>query len=135
MWIVTDGRNLTRSLNSWTGSSSSRSVPIAVIASGTSCKFCSRFDAVTTMSRSSLVLACCASAVPDEHRIVLPSRKAPLVVNTVESFRMRSPSNDSHVTENAPARSEEHTSELQSLMRISYAVFCLQKTKTNKQTQ
>src|SRR3546814_1468343 len=27
-------------------------------------------------------------------------------------------------------RSEEHTSELQSLMRISYAVFCLQKKKT-----
>src|SRR3546814_9739860 len=31
----------------------------------------------------------------------------------------------------ARIRSEEHTSELQSLMRISYAVFCL-KTKTNK---
>src|SRR3546814_10216003 len=32
-----------------------------------------------------------------------------------------------------PARSEEHTSELQSLMRISYAVFCLKKkTKANK---
>src|SRR3546814_10102594 len=30
-----------------------------------------------------------------------------------------------------PARSEEHTSELQSLMRISYAVFCLKK-KRNK---
>src|SRR3546814_4237796 len=28
-------------------------------------------------------------------------------------------------------RSEEHTSELQSLMRISYAVFCLQKTRNN----
>src|SRR3546814_10702996 len=28
------------------------------------------------------------------------------------------------------ARSEEHTSELQSLMRISYAVFCLQKKQT-----
>src|SRR3546814_1520195 len=28
------------------------------------------------------------------------------------------------------ARSEEHTSELQSLMRISYAVFCLTKKKT-----
>src|SRR3546814_8181854 len=28
---------------------------------------------------------------------------------------------------NVPARSEEHTSELQSLMRISYAVSCLQK--------
>src|SRR3546814_6507256 len=31
-------------------------------------------------------------------------------------------------------RSEEHTSELQSLMRISYAVFCLKKKKTDKQT-
>src|SRR3546814_7961519 len=29
-------------------------------------------------------------------------------------------------------RSEEHTSELQSLMRISYAVFCLNKKKPNK---
>src|SRR3546814_6641337 len=29
-------------------------------------------------------------------------------------------------------RSEEHTSELQSLMRISYAVFCLKKKKKNK---
>src|SRR3546814_7116988 len=33
--------------------------------------------------------------------------------------------------ETADGRSEEHTSELQSLMRISYAVFCLQK-KHNK---
>src|SRR3546814_7354346 len=33
-------------------------------------------------------------------------------------------------------RSEEHTSELQSLMRISYAVFCLKKQKNrNKHTQ
>src|SRR3546814_9230910 len=31
-------------------------------------------------------------------------------------------------------RSEEHTSELQSLMRISYAVFCLKKKKTKKKT-
>src|SRR3546814_9162477 len=31
-------------------------------------------------------------------------------------------------------RSEEHTSELQSLMRISYAVFCLKKKKTHKST-
>src|SRR3546814_10644829 len=30
-------------------------------------------------------------------------------------------------------RSEEHTSELQSLMRISYAVFCLKKKTHNKQ--
>src|SRR3546814_9592497 len=32
---------------------------------------------------------------------------------------------------NLRMRSEEHTSELQSLMRISYAVFCLKKTKNN----
>src|SRR3546814_6841131 len=32
----------------------------------------------------------------------------------------------------APDRSEEHTSELQSLMRISYAVFCLNKKKNNQ---
>src|SRR3546814_8511514 len=44
---------------------------------------------------------------------------------------------DAHVkriaaSRHGQARSEEHTSELQSLMRISYAVFCLKKTK--KQT-
>src|SRR3546814_6491862 len=31
--------------------------------------------------------------------------------------------------DSTPSRSEEHTSELQSLMRISYAVFCLNKNK------
>src|SRR3546814_8301127 len=35
----------------------------------------------------------------------------------------------------ADRRSEEHTSELQSLMRISYAVFCLKTTKTTTTTQ
>src|SRR3546814_8236149 len=41
---------------------------------------------------------------------------------------------DSHVSpSDFPTRSEEHTSELQSLMRISYAVFCLKK-KTNSTT-
>src|SRR3546814_2578358 len=34
----------------------------------------------------------------------------------------------------ALTRSEEHTSELQSLMRNSYAVFCLKKKKTNHRT-
>src|SRR3546814_9900027 len=36
---------------------------------------------------------------------------------------------DEHVTGLQAHRSEEHTSELQSLMRISYAVFCLKKKK------
>src|SRR3546814_4010087 len=34
-----------------------------------------------------------------------------------------------HLVHHFDFRSEEHTSELQSLMRISYAVFCLKKTK------
>src|SRR3546814_4711833 len=38
------------------------------------------------------------------------------------------------VEEAHDGRSEEHTSELQSLMRISYAVFCLKKKKTISQT-
>src|SRR3546814_9830019 len=36
---------------------------------------------------------------------------------------------DRAIQQRAGARSEEHTSELQSLMRISYAVFCLKKKK------
>src|SRR3546814_6635259 len=38
---------------------------------------------------------------------------------------------DQLLQERQPHRSEEHTSELQSLMRISYAVFCLKKKKNN----
>src|SRR3546814_7142883 len=37
---------------------------------------------------------------------------------------------EGHINPNECIRSEEHTSELQSLMRISYAVFCLKKKKT-----
>src|SRR3546814_2772332 len=36
-----------------------------------------------------------------------------------------------HAVARLRSRSEEHTSELQSLMRISYAVFCLKKKKEN----
>src|SRR3546814_2201601 len=39
-----------------------------------------------------------------------------------------------YAVRNRYSRSEEHTSELQSLMRISYAVFCLKK-KQHKKTQ
>src|SRR3546814_6442483 len=39
---------------------------------------------------------------------------------------------DQPVWTDASVRSEEHTSELQSLMRISYAVFCLKKKKQKR---
>src|SRR3546814_6363800 len=68
-------------------------------------------------------------------RLCLPSRgrpdmKYPLLLATM---MLAACSGDPAPTQ---ARSEEHTSELQSLMRISYAVFCLKKKKpnTNKNT-
>src|SRR3546814_10481544 len=48
----------------------------------------------------------------------------------LHAHQQRSPSRSG---EPALPRSEEHTSELQSLMRTSYAVFCLKKKKTNAQ--
>src|SRR3546814_1888132 len=56
-------------------------------------------------------------------RIVLPI--------TSTSDMLTNPIYDDFVTH----RSEEHTSELQSLMRISYAVFCLKKKKKHIHTQ
>src|SRR3546814_6806231 len=47
------------------------------------------------------------------------------------SYSSGSYRHDSYQVHYATARSEEHTSELQSLMRISYAVFCLKKKTTN----
>src|SRR3546814_3723289 len=44
------------------------------------------------------------------------------------------PGDDPVGLQDLAVRSEEHTSELQSLMRISYAVFCLKKKKTNIHT-
>src|SRR3546814_7020637 len=52
-----------------------------------------------------------------------------------KDFEIRRDAYYSGLSLNSTHRSEEHTSELQSLMRISYAVFCLKKkqTKTHKQ--
>src|SRR3546814_1754832 len=58
----------------------------------------------------------------------LPSIVLPNVPLTLETLRIILP----YSLTMAAVRSEEHTSELQSLMRISYAVFCLKKKKTIK---
>src|SRR3546814_9098141 len=52
-------------------------------------------------------------------------RRAALASSTSRTV----PKGDVGLREQARDRSEEHTSELQSLMRISYAVFCLKKKK------
>src|SRR3546814_7797336 len=55
----------------------------------------------------------------------------PMVLRVPWGGGIRAPEHHSEANEslftNVPGRSEEHTSELQSLMRISYAVFCLKK--------
>src|SRR3546814_10475190 len=62
---------------------------------------------------------------------------------TEQGLRRLAPEKDGQRIESAMAgmrdaiedgRSEEHTSELQSLMRISYAVFCLKKKKKQEKT-
>src|SRR3546814_3915658 len=60
----------------------------------------------------------------------------------VAARHARAPYNESRLQETVhpelvegPFRSEEHTSELQSLMRISYAVFCLKKKTTKHHTR
>src|SRR3546814_10322534 len=82
-----------------------------------------------------------AGALRTRVSTVLPSSRRPGVPlaspSTIRSLSLRPAT--SRITSAGspfPKRSEEHTSELQSLMRISYAVFCLEKkqlTHSNNQ--
>src|SRR3546814_2902455 len=58
-----------------------------------------------------------------------PTGQNDIVVSDVVPVSFRGKYNDWLPSLNMRLRSEEHTSELQSLMRISYAVFCLKKKK------
>src|SRR3546814_1928695 len=55
-----------------------------------------------------------------------------LAANEIPADRSSWGGTDVLVERSLAVRSEEHTSELQSLMRISYAVFCLKKKKSSK---
>src|SRR3546814_2067041 len=71
-------------------------------------------------------------ALRHESRRCEPCRRRPAM--TVFRLRGLHPASqaDRHRPKRRRCRSEEHTSELQSLMRISYAVFCLKKKTTKK---
>src|SRR3546814_3470645 len=87
-----------------------------------------RLDSLSSMSDSGRWT--CQSAARD------CSRAGTSHCSSTESagmyWRTRSVAAPSH---KASIRTEEHTSELQSLMRISYAVFCLKKKKHNTTIQ
>src|SRR3546814_2752461 len=71
-----------------------------------------------TVQRTNLFPECYRVCTWNEYRPSVRNRNH----GRLESFRK-------NLQERDDARSEEHTSELQSLMRISYAVFCLNKKK------
>src|SRR3546814_8875042 len=79
----------------------------------------------TTLFRSlpgGIVVVATAAAVAAGHRAVCRHRHLDRHVRRLHGMRHRAGGERQD-------RSEEHTSELQSLMRISYAVFCLKKQK------
>src|SRR3546814_3234141 len=79
----------------------------------------------TTLFRSFRVTASRGLEQPHDRRYVSPDLRIPGLP------RGSSPLPAQRRPTAARTRSEEHTSELQSLMRISYAVFCLKKKKIN----
>src|SRR3546814_4674223 len=78
-----------------------------------------------------------AADVPEAERSKLQVLRTdtPLFDAVVESRRNRRDDWYKRPAGHIDLRSEEHTSELQSLMRISYAVFCLKKTHMYRTTQ
>src|SRR3546814_8802822 len=78
----------------------------------------------TTLFRSAS--SAVREAVPTAHPVMLESQGVQI------HGPLEAPGGPRHILRRR--RSEEHTSELQSLMRISYAVFCLKKKKTINNT-
>src|SRR3546814_2330871 len=90
-------------------------------------------QAVLASNTSSIPITRLAQAAPDPKRFIGVHFFNPVpVMGLIEVIRGLATADE---TVKIVERSEEHTSELQSLMRISYAVFCLKKKKTSKITQ
>src|SRR3546814_8730388 len=75
-----------------------------------------------------------ASVVEAERILELPQKIQGRPIVMAPSCTMRYFPGPRKVKEIMQSRSEEHTSELQSLMRISYAVFCLKKKQPQNDT-
>src|SRR3546814_2322996 len=80
----------------------------------------------TTLFRSS---TCPCSASTERTSSGPNARSMPTTRSREQRQRKNTGAGSNNRTSSSANRSEEHTSELQSLMRISYAVFCLKKKK------
>src|SRR3546814_661272 len=106
-----------------------------VLLAGTEAHVCVLQTALGLLAsgrRPVMVTDCVGSRRTSDHAAAL-ARAAYYGIETVTSemamFEWLESADNPHFSR---VRSEEHTSELQSLMRISYAVFCLKKKKKNK---
>src|SRR3546814_661373 len=159
--ICTFGVTAARSTIDWVPAASRSSPLSTLIVTPTSSARCSRRWAVTTMSPRAVPDAfasgasgpvCCAEAVVAKTELVIAKASHPAPRNwslnmnflplevdiwiAFECLGLRPGIGALAVPQARPhdrLRSEEHTSELQSLMRISYAVFCLKKKKIIEQ--
>src|SRR3546814_4617167 len=95
----------------------------------------------TTLFRSRLggddwdqaVIDWLAKSFKDKHGVDLTADK--MALQRLKEAAEKAKKELSSTAETSINRSEEHTSELQSLMRISYAVFCLKKKNTSTETR
>src|SRR3546814_5254190 len=85
-------------------------------------------DAITAVFPETIVQTCIVHLLRNSMDFVSWKDRKGLATALKEIYR----ATDADAAEKA--RSEEHTSELQSLMRISYAVFCLKKKNPSKPT-
>src|SRR3546814_6105969 len=84
------------------------------------------YSGVTNKTASAALFAASVSTSTEASLVITSFRIAAIDLRLANHWRRILVSNF------VASRSEEHTSELQSLMRISYAVFCLKKKKTHK---
>src|SRR3546814_10603109 len=100
-------------------------------------------DLLLTLPRPSVetgigLTACPASGAAQAASIMTPSTGTSdssclnAVLRSIPARATRQADVDQRHEDSRQPRSEEHTSELQSLMRISYAVFCLKKKKVDE---
>src|SRR3546814_10607134 len=89
------------------------------------------FGRIEKTKRLALKRGCGRPCCPPSCKARYPCWRANLRVQFGPLRLARDSTRSSPALTSGAMRSEEHTSELQSLMRISYAVFCLKKNKKN----